>query len=83
MERKQKIELLKGITKGTIPLKSLMIKQDPFVVDEDDNRDIITAIKSNNTVILSKDFKKFEASGLIKGFVIDLRNRQTKLLKFN
>lgn len=82
MDRKQKIELLTGIQKGTISLKELIIRQDPFIIDANDNRPIIKAIKNNNTVILSKDFEKLKTDGLIKGFVIDLRNKQTKLLSF-
>jgi len=83
MDRKQKIELLTGIQKGTISLKELMIQQDPFIIDANDNRPIIAAIKSNNTVLLSKDFEKLKADGLIKGFAIDLRGRQIKFLTFN
>lgn len=83
MERKQKIELLTGIANGSIPLKNLMIKEDPIIVDDNDDRPLIQVIKSNNTVILSKDFERLEASGLIKGFVIDLRSGKTQMYQFN
>lgn len=80
MQRKQKIDLLKGIANGTRDLKELAIINDPFIIDQTDSRPIIEAIISNNNnIIYSKDFERMNAAGLIQGFVIDLRNRQTKL----
>ena len=80
MERKQKIDLLKGIANGSRDLKELLVLNDPIIVDEADSRPIIEAIKSNgNTIIYSKDFDKMDAAGLIRGLVFDLRNKQIKL----
>lgn len=73
MERKQKIELLKGIANGSRDLKELAVIHDPFIIDESDHRPIIEAIKINGSnIIYAKDFERLEQ--FITGFVCDLRN---------
>ena len=58
MKRQEKIKLLTGIQKGVIPLKTLLVKQDPFIIDETDSRPVIQAIKENqNTIVLFKGIR--------------------------
>ncbi|MEO9146186.1 MAG: hypothetical protein ABI237_11590 [Ginsengibacter sp.] len=83
MERKEKIELLKGISKGTRKIDELLNIHDPVIIDENDNRPIIIAIKANGRVILAKDFERLRERNLITGFAIDLRNKNFKLLSFD
>ena len=84
MERRQKIDLLKGIANGSRNVKELLVLNDPIIIDKTDSRPIIEAIKKNgSSIIYSKDFERMNAAGLLKGFAIDLRQGGTKLLSFS
>ncbi len=79
MERKEKIEILRGIKTGERDISEFLIKDNFIIIDENDKRPIIKAVKANgNEIIYAKDFDRM--AGLIKGFVLDLRNEQIKLL---
>ncbi len=82
-DRKSKIEFLKGIRAGTRSITEFLIKDNPIIIDENDQRPIIKAVKASSTteIIYAKDFDRM--AGLIKGFVLDLRNEQIKLLIFD
>ncbi len=84
MERKEKIEFLKALQKGKRNVEELLIKDSPIVIDENDTRPIIEIIKNNcgSDIIMAKDFEKRQETGLIKGFVIDLREGKYTLLSF-
>ena len=80
MDRKEKINLLKGLSNGTRSLKELQIRYDLFICDTDklvkmgvDGKDIVTRA----------EFDKLESQGLVKGFVIELNDNSISLSQYN
>jgi hypothetical protein len=81
MNRKQKIEMLNELMRGSRPLKDLHVKSDVIIVDDIDERAIVAAIKANiQNVISSSEYNRFMNEGLISGFTIDMRNNKTVLI---
>ena len=72
MERKQKIDLLKGIATGTKTINDLNVRHDLFVCDEPEKHQHLLWHLNKDNIVTLKEYEQLCEQGLVKGAVFGI-----------